>query len=240
MTAGARTIGRLAAATALAAAALPVIIPAANSQTCPDIGVVFARGTAEPPGIGRVGQRFVDSLRTQVFPRTVQAHGVSYPASSNFTGGSVFKLNVVEGIRDESSHVQGVVSACPDTRLVLGGYSQGAVVTSLAASGVVPDGIPRGVTPPPMPADVVDNVDAVVLFGKPAGWSAVKYGAPTMSVGSAYAGRVLELCARGDTVCSGQPATGDSAPHQQYGVNGMTDRAAAFAIAKLVHAGAPG
>ena len=232
---GLRVVGRMVAATGLALAALPVLIPTAVSQPqpCPDIGVVFARGTSEPPGVGGVGQRFVDSLRAQAFPRTVGVHAVNYPASNNFTGGTLFTQNVVDGIRDETTHVQGVTTVCPNTRMVLGGYSQGAVVTALSTSGVVPAGV---AAPPPMPSDVIDNVAAVVLFGMPAGWSAVKYGTPAIDVGPAYSDKALELCAAGDTVCSGAPASGSSAPHQQYAVNGMADQAAAFTVSKL---GAP-
>lgn len=239
MVTGVRTVGRLVAATVLAAAALPVMVPAAGSQSCPDIGVVFARGTAEPPGVGGVGQRFVEALRAQAFPRTVGVHGVNYPASNNFTAGPAFQMNVVEGVRDESNHVLGVTSVCPSTQMVLGGYSQGAVVTALATSGVVPTGLAPGVAPPPMPADVVDNVAAVVLFGTPAGWSAEKYGAPAIDVGPAYAAKALEFCATGDTVCSGAAPSGSSTPHQQYGVNGMVEQAAAFAVTRLVHTPAP-
>lgn len=231
-----RLAGRLVAAPALAMAALPIMIPAADSQPCPDIGVVFARGTSEPPGVGGVGQRFVESLRAQVVPRTVGVHGVNYPASSNFTGGTAFTMNVVEGMRDETNHLRGVVAACPNTRMVLGGYSQGAVVTALTTSGVLPADVPVGAAPPPIPADVADNVAAVVLFGMPAGWSATKYRAPVIDVGPSYAARAIELCAPGDTVCSGAPATGSSAAHQQYATNGMADQAATFAAGQLAHA----
>ncbi|MGQ9408236.1 cutinase family protein [Mycolicibacterium gilvum] len=223
----------MAFAAALTVAALPVTVPAARSQSCPDVDVVFARGTAEPPGIGGVGQRFVDSLRAQTFPRTVGVHAVNYPASSNFSGGAVFKMNVVDGVRDESNHVRSVVSSCPNTKLVLGGYSQGAVVTALATSGVVPAGVARGAAPLPLPAAVADNVAAVVLFGTPAGWSAEKYGAAGIDVGAVYASKALELCAPGDAVCSGTVPTEANGPHHQYGVNGMADRAAAFAVSRL-------
>ncbi|BBY77393.1 cutinase [Mycolicibacterium parafortuitum] len=233
MTFGMRFVGRMVVASALAIAALPVIVPTAGSQACPDIDVVFARGTAEPPGVGGVGRRFVDSLRAQVSPRTVDVHGVNYPASSNFTGGTVFKMNVVEGVRDESNHVRSVASVCPNTKLVLGGYSQGAVVTALATSGVVPTGIARGAAPLPLPARVADNVAAVVLFGTPAGWSAEKYGAADIHVGPAYASKALEFCAPGDAVCTGTVPSQDHGPHHQYGVNGMADRAAAFAVSRL-------
>jgi hypothetical protein len=234
-----RTIGRLIAATVLATAALPVMVPTASSQSCPDVGVVFARGTSEPPGVGGVGQRFVDSLRAQAFPRTVGVHGVNYPASDDFTAGTVFQLNVADGIRDEADHVRGVVSACPNTRMVLGGYSQGAVVTALATSGVLPAGAAAQAAPPPLAADIADHVDAVVLFGMPAGWSATKYGAPAINVGPPYDAKALQLCAPGDTVCSGAPPSGSSAPHQQYAVNGMADQAAAFTVDRLTHAVPP-
>ena len=46
---------------ALGAAATAVIVaPTATAVPCPDIEVVFARGTAEPAGVGRVGQAFTD------------------------------------------------------------------------------------------------------------------------------------------------------------------------------------
>jgi hypothetical protein len=225
----------MAAATAMALTALPIMVPVAGSQSCPDIGVVFARGTAEPPGVGGVGQRFVDSLRAQVVPRTVGVHGVLYPASDNFAGGSAFTMNVAEGMRDEANHLRGVVSTCPNTLMVLGGYSQGAAVTALTTSGVLPAGVPADAAPPPIPGDVADNVAAVVLFGMPTGWSGVKYGAPNIEVGPAYAARALELCAPGDTVCSGAPPSGSSAAHQQYAFNGMADQAATFAVGQLAH-----
>ncbi|MGE2737633.1 cutinase family protein [Mycolicibacterium vaccae] len=237
MTAG-RVAGRLIGATALALAALPVIIPVADSEPCPDIGVVFARGTAEPPGVGGVGQRFVDSLRAQLVPRTVGVHGVVYPASSNFNGGTAFTMNVVDGMRDEANHLRSVVGACPNIRMVLGGYSQGAVVTALATSGVVPTDVPSAAAPPPIPGDIASHVAAVVLFGMPAGWSATKYRAPVIDVGPSYAARSIELCAPGDTVCSGAPATGSSAAHQQYASNGMADQAASFAAGQLAHGAA--
>ena len=38
-------------------------IPGASADPCPDVEVVFARGTFEPPGVGDTGQAFVDALR---------------------------------------------------------------------------------------------------------------------------------------------------------------------------------
>jgi cutinase len=51
---------------------LPIALatPAATAP-CPDVEVVFARGTTEPPGVGGIGQAFVDSLRSRVGDRSV-------------------------------------------------------------------------------------------------------------------------------------------------------------------------
>src|SRR4051812_23647030 len=70
-----------------AAWALPtkaIHLPIATAEPCPDVEVVFARGTTEPPGVGGVGQAFVDSLRSQLGGPSVGVYGVDYPASRDF------------------------------------------------------------------------------------------------------------------------------------------------------------
>ncbi|PRC48895.1 cutinase family protein, partial [Mycobacterium sp. ITM-2017-0098] len=112
-------------AAALLAAALLIapnaVAPTAHAQGCPDIEVVFARGTDEPPGLGRVGSAFVDSLSGRVGGRSVGSYAVVYPATFDF-------LAAAGGANDASAHVQYMIANCPRTRLVLGGYSQGAAV----------------------------------------------------------------------------------------------------------------
>ena len=105
----------------------PATAPAAHADGCPDIEVVFARGTDEPPGIGRVGQAFVDALRNRVGNRSVGVYAVNYPASFDF-------LAAADGANDASGHVQWMMDNCPNTRLVLGGYSQGAAVIDVIAA----------------------------------------------------------------------------------------------------------
>ena len=61
------------AASGLGAAALSVsALPSASAQPCPDVEVVFARGTGEPPGVGPTGQAFVDSLRSRIGARSLE------------------------------------------------------------------------------------------------------------------------------------------------------------------------
>ena len=44
----------------------PMGAPSAAAAPCPDVDVVFARGTDEPPGVGVVGQTFIDAFRSDV------------------------------------------------------------------------------------------------------------------------------------------------------------------------------
>src|SRR5690242_11356110 len=111
----------LVAAPLLATAAViaPVIstappIPTA-SASCPDVEVVFARGRQEPPGVGQIGDALVNALRSQT-SLSVGVYGVNYPAD----------LSAASGADDMRAHAQSMASSCPNTRLVLGGYSLGA------------------------------------------------------------------------------------------------------------------
>ena len=81
-----RRIARLIGAAILTASAilLSAPIPSASAEPCPDVEVVFARGTSEPPGVGGVGQAFVDALRVASRRKSVDVYPVNYPASSDF------------------------------------------------------------------------------------------------------------------------------------------------------------
>ncbi|BBY97485.1 cutinase family protein [Mycolicibacterium fallax] len=203
----------------------------AVADPCPDIGVAFARGTAESPGVGNIGQAFVDAMRAQAAPRTVGVHGVNYPASNDFNGAG-FQANILDGVRDLRDHVRGVVSVCPQTQMVIGGYSQGAMVAEFATADALPEEVPG--VPQPLPTDVADKVVAVVLLGKPNGASSVKYGAPVAGPGPGFAGKTLQLCAPEDPVCALDPAAPwNPAAHSAYVPNGMVGEGAAFAVGRL-------
>jgi cutinase len=184
--------------------------PAANAMGCNDIEVVFARGTGELPGLGRVGDAFVDDLRARVGNRSVGAYGVNYPASYDF-------FTAADGANDASAYIQNVINTCPDTKLVLGGYSQGAGVIDIITSVPFPA---IGFTNP-LPPDVPNRVAALAVFGNPT----AKLGLPLTS-SPVYGTRAIDLCNSGDPVCS----DGNNVPaHRSYGPDGLTNQAAAFA-----------
>ena len=205
----------------------------ASAQPCPEVEVVFARGTGEPPGVGGVGQAFVDSLRWQLIGRSVGVYAVNYPASNDFAGGPEFTRTVADGVRDAGTRVEFMAAACPNTKIVLGGYSQGAVVAGFATSAVAPDGLPAGSIPAPLPPEAADHVAAVALFGTPSGQFMHKYGAPDVAIGPLFAAKTIELCAPGDLVCANAPDLGPNDAHLRYPFNGMAGEAASFAVTRL-------
>ncbi|TRW89029.1 cutinase family protein [Mycolicibacterium sp. 018/SC-01/001] len=228
----ARIVATLIAAFA-AATAGGVTAPTAAAQGCPDVEVVFARGTGEPPGVGGVGQAFVDAVRAQAAPKTVGVYAVNYAASNNFDAREEIAQTVIDGIRDEADHVQSMAANCPGTRMVLGGYSQGALVSGFATSDVVPAMVPAAIAPRPMPPAIADHVAAVVLFGTPSAPFLQRYGAPAVTIGPRYADKTLQLCAQGDTICSGAPDGGPTVAHALYPINGMVNEGAAYAVGRL-------
>ena len=211
----ARRFVRLAAAAFIAATSMliaPPLIPEAWAR-CPDVEVVFARGTDEPPGVGKVGGAFVDSLRHQT-RRNVGAYGVNYPADKNF-------LLATNGANDASGHVQQMATNCPSTKLVLGGYSQGAAVIDIVTAAPVPGlGFQQ-----PLPGNAANHVAAVALFGNPSGRAGGLMGALSPN----FEAKTIDLCNQGDPICSDGNKWN---AHLSY-VPGMTSQAANFVVGKL-------
>ena len=230
-----RWVRGLAAATGTAAvmsASALVSVPSpASAEPCPDVEVVFARGSGEAPGVGGVGGPFVEDLRSQIGPRSLGVYPVSYPASTDFSSPD-FPVTVIDGIRDASSHIESMAASCPKTREVLAGYSQGAAVAGYVTSAAVPPGVPAAAVPPPMPADIANHVAAVTLFGTPSPQFLQQYGAPLITIGPLYQPKTLELCAPGDGICS-PGGGGPNVEHALYTVNGMTGQAASYAASHL-------
>lgn len=201
------------------------------AAACPDVEVVFARGSGEPAGLGGVGGSFVDALRSDLGSRSLGVYPVNYEASTDFSG-SDFPLSVIAGIRDAGDHIRSMAATCPNTREVLGGYSQGAAVAGFVTSPSVPPGVPAGAVPQPLPPEIANHVAAVALFGTPSAEFLSTYNAPQISIGPAYQGKTIELCADGDTICAGGGTTPTFA-HMAYPTNGMTGQAAEFAASHV-------
>lgn len=206
---------------------LLVGVPAAEAAACPDVEILFARGTFEAPGVGVTGQSFVDALTARLAGESVEVYPVNYPASLDFAAAA-------DGVIDAANKIRDTAANCPKTKMVLGGYSQGAAVIGY----ITEDQIPDGYTPPagisgPLPAQVADHIAAVVLFGKPstAFLNAIVRDAPPITVGHRYVPKTTDMCITEDPICS--PDGGNRNAHSQYAANGMTATAAEFASHRL-------
>jgi cutinase len=232
-----RPVGRfLIAALVTLGALLSAPMPVTPAQPCPDVEAVFARGTGEPPGVGGIGEPFIDALRSAVGPRSLDVYPVNYDASGNFSDRIEFAQSFLDGVKDATSHIEATAANCPKTRIVLGGYSQGAAVAGAVTSASVPAGVPAeylSFMPKPMPPEIASHVAAVTLFGKPSPQWLQNYGAPLIVVGPLYAPKTDDLCADGDTICNGDPGGLPSFAHSSYPVNGMTAQAAGYAASHL-------
>jgi cutinase len=211
-------------AVALTAGALLVVpavaqhgVPTA-SAACPAVEVIFARGRLEPVGAGQVGNAFVSALRNKT-GKNVNLYAVRYPADN--------QIDV--GANDMSARVQSTMAGCPDTRIVLGGYSLGAAATDVALA--VPFaffGFDN-----PLPPDADQHIAAVALFGNGSAWAG-----PIGALSPGYRERTIEMCHAADPVCNpADPNTWESnwTDHaaSAYIQAGMVNEAADFAAGRL-------
>src|SRR5215210_7334305 len=81
---------------------------ATQPSSCPDIEVIFARGTDDTPGLGTPGSAFVNALRPLVGGQTVSSYAVNYPASYDF-------LAAADGAYAAENRIQLMSTQCPST-----------------------------------------------------------------------------------------------------------------------------
>ncbi|MBV9090408.1 MAG: cutinase family protein [Mycobacteriaceae bacterium] len=209
----------IAAALLIAPVAVSTTIAGAPAASCPDIEVVFARGRLESPGTGVIGNALVSALRSRVSGRNIGVYAVNYPADTQ----------VEVGANDMSQHVQYMVSNCPNTRLVLGGYSLGAAVTDVVlAVPISALGFDN-----PLPAGTDQHIAAVALFGNGSQWAG-----PITNFNPLYGDRTIELCHGADPICNpADPNTWQNNWPQHlanaYIQAGMVNQAADFVAGKL-------
>ncbi|TQK30776.1 cutinase family protein [Arthrobacter sp. SLBN-53] len=180
------TVLTVAALLALATVAIPTLtapmLPVASAANCPDAELIFARGRMESPGAGQIGNALVASLRSKT-GKNVALYAVKYPADT--------QIDI--GANDMSARVQYMASSCPDTRLVLGGYSLGAAVTDVVLA--VPFGFFGFKNP--LPPGLDQKVAAVALFGNGIAWVG-----PISNFNPIYKERTIELCHGDDPICN--------------------------------------
>ncbi|GAA2874167.1 hypothetical protein Acy02nite_32170 [Actinoplanes cyaneus] len=171
---------------------------------CPDAHIVVTRASTEAPGTGIIGSLATAVTRASDQKITVEA--TDYPALLN-----PYPPSVAAGTRALTTQLTDEARNCPDTKIVVMGYSQGAHVIGDVLAGT---GRAAGFTQSAaISTDVSDKVVAVVLMGDPrfvpgksfnAGTSRTRGLFPRGNDASldAFADRTQSFCDTGDTFCA--------------------------------------
>jgi hypothetical protein len=131
---------------------------AAPGSGCAQVAIITARASGEAAGEGITG-----ALVTQIVnssSQTVSRASVTYPATlTNYANSSA------QGVAALKTQLTNQVQSCPNQKIVLLGYSQGAhVVLDVLGGG---GGGSLGATTAPVASSVSSHVTAVATFGDP-------------------------------------------------------------------------
>ncbi|KAE8416447.1 cutinase-domain-containing protein [Aspergillus pseudocaelatus] len=163
---------------------------------CTDYTVLFARGTSEPGNVGvLVGPPLAEAFEGAVGASALSFQGVNgYSASVEgyLAGGEA------AGSKAMASQASDILSKCPDTKLVMSGYSQGCQIVHNAVEQ--------------LPAEHASKISSVLLFGDPCTSNSKlgiflmhEYTNRSIDKGKALpnvdASRVHTVCHAGDTIC---------------------------------------
>ncbi|TEY87520.1 hypothetical protein BOTCAL_0001g00460 [Botryotinia calthae] len=148
-----------------------------EARACSDVTVIFARGTTETGTLGTVvGPPFLAALKSALGSSSVTMNGVDYPADvAGFLQGGDRA-----GSQKMATMVTSTLSSCPDTKIVISGYSQGGQLVHNAAKL--------------LPAETTAKISSAVIFGDP------DNGDPVQGVS---ADKTDIICHAGDNICQG-------------------------------------
>ncbi|KAF5378733.1 hypothetical protein D9615_006874 [Tricholomella constricta] len=177
----------------LALALSAVASPIESRQSCADVTVYFARGTSEVGTLGSiVGPPFQRALKSALGSRSLEFVGIKYPATiAGFLAGGD-----KGGATTMANSVTSKANSCPNTKIVISGYSQGAQVTHLAAGK--------------LSASIRQRVNAAVVFGDPKKGQA--FPSPINARTKTFCDLLDNICAGGILVLPAHLGYGSDAP----------------------------
>jgi acetylxylan esterase len=205
----------------------------ARGSGCAAVHVITARASTERPGEGVTG-----ALVTQIVnssKQSVSRASVDYPATlTNYASSSA------KGVAALTAQLTRQVRQCPDQKIVLAGYSQGAhVVLDVLGGG---GGRGLGAATAPVDASTASHVAAVATFGDPrhvvnqpfdVGTSTrnglFPRSAAQLRTLAGFANRIQAFCDSGDTFCD---SGANTAVHLTY-MNRDKNAAASFVLGKV-------
>lgn len=197
----------------LAPLAPALAAPATAAPDCADYTFIGAAGSGEGHSAGGLGstvnaaaQAFAG--RARAADKSVAVRPIYYPAAAVPTrvdqfGGFLASMNT--GAANTQGDVEIVLKACPKTRLVLAGYSQGASAVhralqrlgdrkQITAAALIAD-------PDRIPNDTARNLGTAPRSQGMAQASAMVSGANPAPLAPRVGARTLSICTAGDPVC---------------------------------------
>jgi hypothetical protein len=240
-----RRFGVLACAAAMAGSALVGLTAGAAHAVagCPDVHWIGAAGSGErvdPTADGGMGRVVYQSLRDlaqqlQQDGRTITAEAVDYPAvavpaDGDLLGWAGFMNSVNAGTAAMGAQYASFAQQCPATKVVLAGYSQGAMVVhrnlqaladspNVAAALLIADG-------DRLPGDNVISMGSVTTAldkgkGVAQDWPILAHAPAKLPL--AIGSRTVSVCELGDAVCDYDSNAGETpdavAIHTSYALN---------------------
>ncbi|KAK8087877.1 hypothetical protein PG997_002838 [Apiospora hydei] len=190
-------------------------IEARQNSNCPNIFVFGARETTAPKGFGTAGG-LVQQVQS-AFPGT-QTQAIDYPAcgGQQSCGGVQYDQSASQGTTAVLNAVNSLNQRCPNTQIVLVGYSQGGQIMDNALCGG------QGQT---LTGTALSAVKAAIFMGDPHNQNGLPYNVGTCKAGGFAARPQGFQCAPYDTkliqsycdaadpfCCNGN----DSNTHNQY------------------------
>jgi hypothetical protein len=212
------------------------VFTAAAPLTCGNaVRVISVRGTFEV-----LGESVLRDVFSAILGSGANAvlEGTPYPAVmdvNNPVGDfAEYQGSVEQGVQSLQGIIQNVANTCPNQKIVLIGYSQGANVIADALCG------PRVATSPALASNYGDHIAAVVMFGDPThvGSQSFTQGGATSSGEQArmsniecapYTDRMVSFCHPNDPICA---SGNDISEHLDY-MPELDFAAAAFVMSKV-------
>ncbi|KKA30377.1 hypothetical protein TD95_001007 [Thielaviopsis punctulata] len=203
-----------------------------SNSSCPNVHIIAARETTAPAGFG-TSLSVVQSIES-AFPGAT-AEAIDYPAA----GGNSYASSVTAGIAAVIKQVEAFNSKCPDSIIVMVGYSQGSQIMDDAFCGG-PDGSSMAANAATVSAAAGDKVAALIWMGDPRAIGGLPYQVGTATLGGfaarpsnfkcpTYSSRIQSYCDSQDPYCS----KGNDAQHHQEYAQIYGSQALAFVKSKV-------
>ncbi|KAH0607804.1 uncharacterized protein H6S33_002838 [Morchella sextelata] len=198
---------------ALAFAAFTSATPLLETRAdCAPVHIIAARASTEAAGPGIIGD-VMDDVVSQS-SQTITTASVDYPATL-----TDYAASSASGTAALKTMLTNQVAACPNQKIVLMGYSQGAHVIGDTLGGGGGPTVLLGAKTAPVATSVSDKVVAVVLMGDPrhvAGES-FQEGTATLLKGlfprgsdqslESFSSKIHSFCDIGDLFCASGTST---------------------------------